>query len=74
MAEVTFDYGNLVKVEGGLRSDELDEARPRLREAVEELLASPPGFMRLPKTAGYAEASVRVAQEIEVLRSACKRP
>jgi glucose-6-phosphate isomerase len=64
MAEVTFDYGNLVEVEGSLRSDELDEARPRLREAVEELLASPPGFMRLPKTAEYAEASVRVAQEI----------
>src|SRR3712207_925111 len=65
MAEVTFDYGNLVEVEGGLRSDELDEARPRLREAVEELLGSPPGFMRLPKTAEYAEASVEVAREIQ---------
>jgi len=64
MAEVTFDYGNLVEVEGGLRGDELDEARPRLREAVEELLGSPPGFMRLPKTGEYAEASVRVADEI----------
>jgi len=64
MAEVTFDYGNLVEVEGGMRGDELDEARPRLREAVEELLGSPPGFMRLPKTGEYAEASVRVADEI----------
>jgi glucose-6-phosphate isomerase len=64
MAEVTFDYGNLVEVEGGLRSDELDEARPRLREAVEELLGSPPGFMRLPKTSEYAEASARVAEEV----------
>ena len=64
MAEVTFDYGNLVEVEGGLRGDELDEARPRLREAVEELLGSPLGFMRLPKTGEYAEASVRVADEI----------
>src|SRR5918994_7190133 len=64
MAGVTFDYGNLVEGGGGLRGDELDEARPRLREAVEELLVSPPGFMRLPKTGEYAEASVRVADEI----------
>src|ERR671910_1399013 len=64
MAGVTFDYGNLVEVEGGLRGDELDEARPRLREAVEELLGSPPGFMRLPKTGEYAEASMRLAEEI----------
>src|ERR687897_2319832 len=64
MAGVTFDYGNLVEVEGGLRGDELDEARPRLWEAVEELLGSPPGFMRLPKTVEYVEASVRAADEI----------
>src|SRR5215212_4876810 len=64
MAEVTFDYQNLVEVEGGLRSDELDEAQPRLREAAEELLESSPGFMRLPKTGEYAEASARVAEEI----------
>jgi glucose-6-phosphate isomerase len=64
MAEVTFDYRNLVEVEGGLRSDELDEARPRLQEAVDELLESSPGFMRLPKTDVYAEASVRLAEEI----------
>jgi glucose-6-phosphate isomerase len=64
MAEVTFDYGNLVEVEGGLRSDELDEVRPRLREAVNTYVDHPPGFMRLPKTSEYAEASVRVAEEI----------
>src|SRR5215217_4773463 len=64
MAQVTFDYQNLLDVEGGLESRELDEARPRLQEAVGELLESPPGFMRLPKTGEYAEASVRVAEEI----------
>ena len=64
MAEVTFDYQNLVEVEGGLSSNELDEVQPRLREAVEELLGSSPGFMRLPKTGEYAEASVGLAEEI----------
>src|SRR3712207_6096900 len=64
MADVTFDYGNLVEVEGGLRSAELDEARPRLREAVDGFLEDPPGFMRLPKSSEYAEASSRVAGEI----------
>src|SRR5829696_6085775 len=65
MAEVTFDYQNLVEVEGGLQSGEMDEIRPRLREAADELLGNPPGFMRLPKTGEYAEASSRVAQEIQ---------
>jgi glucose-6-phosphate isomerase len=64
MAEVTFDYQNMMEVEGGLRSGELDEIQPRLREAVDELLGNPPGFMRLPKTTEYAEASARVAEEI----------
>src|SRR5215218_10818890 len=64
MAEVTFDYQNLIEVEGGLQSGELDELGPRLREAADELLGDPPGFMRLPKTAEYAEASARVAEEI----------
>jgi len=64
MAEVTFDYQNLTEVEGGLRSDELDEIRPRLSEAADELLGNPPGFMSLPKTGEYAEASARVAGEI----------
>ena len=64
MAEVTFDYQNLVEVEGGLQSGELDEIQPRLREAANGLLGDPPGFMRLPKTGEYAEASARVAEAI----------
>jgi len=64
MAEVTFDYQNMMEVEGGLRSGELEEIQPRLREAVDELLGNSPGFMRLPKTAEYAEASARVAGEL----------
>jgi glucose-6-phosphate isomerase len=64
MAEVTFDYQNLLEVEGGLTSGELDEIQPRLREATSELLESSPGFMRLPKSGEYAEASVRIAREI----------
>lgn len=65
MAEITFDYQNLMEVEGGLQSGELEELRPRLREAANDLLASPPGFMRLPKTGEYAGASARIAQEIQ---------
>ncbi len=64
MAEVTFDYGNLVEVEGGLSENELGEVRPRLREAVDGMLGDPPGFMRLPKTGEYAEASTRVAEQV----------
>jgi len=64
MTEVTFDYRNLLEVEGGLEERELEEIRPRLREAVDELWGSSPGFMRLPKTGEYAEISVRVAEEI----------
>ena len=64
MAEVTFDYQNMMEVEGGLQSGELDEIQLRLREAADELLGDPPGFMRLPKTAEYAEASARVAEKI----------
>jgi glucose-6-phosphate isomerase len=64
MAEVTFDYQNMIEVEGGLQGGELDEIRPRLREATDGLLADSPGFMRLPKTTEYAEASARVAEEV----------
>ena len=64
MAEVTFDYRNLVEVEGGLTDRDLEGVRPRLREAMDALLWSPPGFMRLPKTGEYAEISVRLAEEI----------
>ncbi len=64
MAKVSFDYQNLVEVEGGLTDRDLEGVQPRLREATEEFLGNPPGFMRLPKTAEYAEASARVAEEI----------
>jgi glucose-6-phosphate isomerase len=64
MAKVTFDYRNLQEVEGGLEDRELDEVRPRLREAVDELLGSSPGFMRLPKSGRYVESSVRMAEGI----------
>jgi glucose-6-phosphate isomerase len=64
MAEVTFDYRNLLEVEGGLEDRELDEVQSRLREAVDELLESSPGFMRLPKSREYAEASLSVAEEL----------
>jgi glucose-6-phosphate isomerase len=64
MAEVTFDYRNLLEVEGGIEDRELEEVQPRLQGAVGELLESSPGFMRLPKTGEYAEASLRLAEEI----------
>lgn len=64
MAKVTFDYQNLQEVEGGLGAQDLDGVRPRLKEAVDGLLGDPPGFMRLPKTREYAEASVALAEEI----------
>jgi glucose-6-phosphate isomerase len=64
MARVAFDYTNLREVEGGLTDGDVDGARPRLEEAVGQLLGDPPGFMRLPKTREYARASVSVAEEI----------
>ena len=64
VAEVTFDYQNLIEVEGGIGARELEDMRPRLRGAADELLGNPPGFMRLPKTGEYAEASARLAEEI----------
>ena len=38
---------------------------PACSEAVDRFLGDPPGFMRLPKTSEYAEASVRIAEEIQ---------
>ncbi|CAA9501247.1 MAG: Glucose-6-phosphate isomerase [uncultured Rubrobacteraceae bacterium] len=64
MARVAFDYTNLREVQGGLTDGDVDGARPRLEEAVGQLLGDPPGFMRLPKTREYARASVSVAEEI----------
>jgi glucose-6-phosphate isomerase len=64
MTEVTFDYRNLLEVEGGLEDRELEKVRPRLREAVDALVESSPGFMRLPKSGECAEASVRLGEGI----------
>ncbi len=64
MARVAFDYTNLREVQGGLTDGDVDGARPRLEEAVGQLLGDPPGFMRLPKTREHARASVSVAEEI----------
>ena len=64
MAHVTFDYRNLQEVEGGLSDGDLAGVKPDLQEAVDTLLGDPPGFMRLPKTREYAEASVALAEEI----------
>ena len=64
MADVSFDYQNLIEVEGGIQGDELDETRPRLEEATKELLDGDLGFMQLPKTSEYAEESRSLAEEI----------
>ena len=64
MAEVSFDYQNLVEVEGGIRDGELDEIRPRLEEAAKELLDGDFGFMQLPKADRYAEVSKALADDI----------
>jgi glucose-6-phosphate isomerase len=64
MADVTFDYRNLLEVEGGLTERELEETSSRLRAAVGGLLEDPPGFMRLPRTREYLEASLEVAERV----------
>ena len=64
MAEVAFDYRNLLEVEGGLEDGDLRGIRSRLGEAVDGFLGDPPGFMRLPETREYAEASSALAEEI----------
>lgn len=65
MANVSFDYENLVEVEGGLKDEDLSGIKPRLEDAAGELLESYPGFLKLPDTGEYAEASVRVSEEIK---------
>ncbi len=64
MAEVSFDYRNLIEVEGGIQESELEEIRPSLQAAADELLEGDLGFMQLPKTTEYAEASKALADEI----------
>jgi glucose-6-phosphate isomerase len=64
MAEVTFNYRNLMEVEGGIQEDELEEIRARLEDATKELLEGELGFMQLPKTDRYAEISKALAEDI----------
>jgi glucose-6-phosphate isomerase len=64
MAEVSFDYKNLMEVEGGIQESELEDIRPRLEEAAKELLEGDLGFMQLPKTDRYAEVSKVLAEDI----------
>jgi glucose-6-phosphate isomerase len=64
MANVAFDYTSLTQVEGGVSTEELQEFRPRLEEAVDELLKNPPGFMRLPKTPEFSNLSKALAEEL----------
>lgn len=65
MADVAFDYTNLTEVEGGITGAELSQLGPRLEEAANVLLREPPGFMRLPKTAGLSDQSKALAGEIK---------
>ncbi len=64
MANVVFDYTNLAEVEGGIGDEDLRELNPRLEEAVNGFLEDPPGFMRLPKTAGLSDPSKALAGEV----------
>ncbi|MGB3633062.1 MAG: glucose-6-phosphate isomerase [Rubrobacteraceae bacterium] len=64
MADVSFDYQNLIEVEGGIQDGELDETRPKLEEAAKELLEGDLGFMQIPKTDRYAEVSQALADDI----------
>ncbi|MDQ3285988.1 MAG: glucose-6-phosphate isomerase, partial [Actinomycetota bacterium] len=64
MANVAFDYTNLVEVEGGIGDGELRDLRPRLDEAVNTFLENPPGFMRLPETNELSEPSKSLAEEV----------
>jgi glucose-6-phosphate isomerase len=64
MADVAFDYTNLVEVEGGIGAGELRDLRPRLEEAVSIFLEDPPGFMRLPETDELSESSKTLAEEV----------
>jgi glucose-6-phosphate isomerase len=64
MANVAFDYTNLVEVEGGIGDTELRDLRPRLEEAADKFLENPPGFMRLPKTTDFSDPSKALADEV----------
>ncbi|MBA2443332.1 MAG: glucose-6-phosphate isomerase [Rubrobacter sp.] len=64
MAAVSFDYRNLIEVEGGLEEQEIEGIRPRLQEVARELAEQAPGFMRLPRATEYREAAAALAEEV----------
>ncbi|TCJ15251.1 glucose-6-phosphate isomerase [Rubrobacter taiwanensis] len=64
MVRVSFDYTNLLEVEGGIRESELSDLRPRLERATDEHLQDPPGFTRLPHTRDLLTPSKALAEEI----------
>ena len=64
MANVTFDYGNLMEVEGGLTGRDLSDVNSLLQEAAGELLENSYGFMRLPREGEAAAACRELAREI----------
>ena len=64
MANVAFDYTNLVEVEGGIGDRELRDLSPRLEEAASTLLENPPGFMHLPETTELSDRSKALAEEV----------
>jgi glucose-6-phosphate isomerase len=64
MANVTFDYMNLVEVEGGINDGELRDMRPRLEEVMNTFLEDQPGFMRLPETTELSNPSKTLAEEV----------
>src|SRR4051812_21028643 len=64
MANVTFDYMNLVEVEGGINDGELRNMRPRLEEAMNTFVEDQPGFMRLPETTELSNPSKTLAEEV----------
>ena len=63
MATVSFDYENMMQVEGGIGQDELERLRPALERSVKALADEKPGFMRLPEEAD-TESVVELANEI----------
>ncbi|MDN5698029.1 MAG: hypothetical protein L0G70_08665, partial [Rubrobacter sp.] len=63
MAAVSFDYTNMMEIEGGVGERELKEARTKLERAAESLAGESMGFMRLPREEDLALV-IELANEI----------
>ena len=63
MAHVSFDYKNMIEVEGGVKEEELAELRSALEGTTRKLATEKPGFMRLPEEADPAPV-IELAGEI----------